>query len=430
MRRQLREWRNEVRNLHPIRKTIREILAVLFWFHALCAFHVLQLHSFAIPPAFSMQAYNAVLFTFIIYYSYFSNCGWMSVVWDLIYIYAWPMRTAWKLISKTFSVTYHFIKSRSKFPAVGLVIVPTAEPEPQAAESKTLKESVTDLRQYFRDKKSKERIDKLQRALRPVYQFAFLWSLLVMTLQSPTLIVVAAVVTLTGAFRAVYTLWNLLSGTSSYLEKIHSGIATQLTQKIAQVREWEEDAGPEKITGEVNTLKIYESIFGYISDNRVFLAKCTMVLAALITIPFYIYISLLFASVYIGIAHLQHLSLSFGTAFVDSLYIPFAFSDLPHNNLLKLIAGLQAVALTVMGWNIFFRHLSGRFESIAIAAADFRSTMQEESYRKKLSLVAAFASSGTAGVSKKPPTSVLEANGKASKRPATRPRKGAASAEQ
>jgi hypothetical protein len=390
---------------HPVRKIIREALAISFWFHALCAFHLVYIRSFAIPPEMTLHVYNAVLFGFIIYFSYFSDSGWLSVIWDVLYIYLWPLRTAWRICVMAFKAIYQFMKSHSTFPRVGLIVAPVVEVNPRVAESKSLRESWSE---YLTEKRKARVINNLKRALRPINQFAFLWAILILTLQYPPLIVIASIVTLAGAFRAVYNLWNLLSSTSKWIGKLHGGLATQISAKIRQVGEWEEAVGPEPIRNEVNSLKMFESVFTYISDNREFLSKCTMGVAALITIPFYLYISLLFSSVYVGIAHLEHINLSWTTSIIDSLYVPFAFTDFPHNNAIRFVAGLQAVALTAMGWNIFFRHLSGKFNEVAVAAAEFRSTMQDENYRQKIALVASLSSSKTTDAErKKPPASVL-----------------------
>jgi hypothetical protein len=396
---------------HPIRKYIREILTISFWLHAVCVYQLIPYLSKPIPAAWYASAYNTALITFILYYSYFSDSGWLSVTWDLLYVYVWPFLFAWKILWNGCKGAYHFFKTQTILPRVGLIVATPAQAPPQPQEGTSLGKSLQDLGAHLKQVRTERRWTKLQRTLRPLTQFALLWSILILSLRSKPLIVIASLVTLVGAFRAVYGLWNLLSGTSDWLDKLRSGLATQLSSRIRQVREWEEAAGPEVITADVNSLKIFESIFTFIAENRTFLSKCTMGVAALVTVPFYVYVSVLFAAVYVGIARVGGIGFPWTTSITCSLYIPFAFTDLPHSLIIRLIAGLQAIAVTVMGWNIFFRQLSSKFNSVAGVATEFRENFQEETYRRKLAIVASLTSrASTVADQKKPPTSVVGTN--------------------
>jgi hypothetical protein len=74
-------------------------------------------------------------------------------------------------------------------------------------------------------------------------------------------------------------------------------------------------------------------------------------------------------------------------SFVNALYIPFAFSNLPRNFPIQLVGGLQAVAVTLLGWNIFFRHLNNRFERIAVAASELRGAFEDRVLQVKFALL-------------------------------------------
>jgi hypothetical protein len=130
-----------------------------------------------------------------------------------------------------------------------------------------------------------------------------------------------------------------------------------------------------------------EAIFAFIAENKNFLSKFTTVLATVISVIFYFYISFLSSCVYIGAAKLQGISWAWADAFVTSLYIPFAYTNLPKNVPIQLIGGLQPIAFTLIGWNIFIRHLNTRFERIALAASELRSSFEDNVLRVKLTLI-------------------------------------------
>ncbi len=94
-----------------------------------------------------------------------------------------------------------------------------------------------------------------------------------------------------------------------------------------------------------------------------------------ISIPFYCYISLLFSCMYFGIAKISGLNFPIQQALVDSLFMPFAWSSLPPNLLIKLIAGMQATCVSIIGYNILFRHIGNRLVTITKAAMKLRDPL-------------------------------------------------------
>jgi hypothetical protein len=195
-----------------------------------------------------------------------------------------------------------------------------------------------------------------------------------------------------GAIRSIYGLWSILSNTSKWVDNLKSNFASQIATNIRSVRDWNHTYGVDEITKAANALKMVESVFRFISENRDFLAKGTTLFAAGITICFYCYFSFLFSSVYWGLAKLQNIHWHWSAALIDSLYMPFAFSNLPNNVPIQLLAGLQAIAVGIMGYNIFFRHLSGRFERIAVAASELRIPINDVELKGKLIIIEQFIS--------------------------------------
>lgn len=368
---------------HPIRKVIREILAFAFWFHALYVFHIIPIEYMGIVSLSSRYIYNAALIGFIFYYSYFSDSGWFSVAYDLFYIYFWPFVTAFRCMWILSKSGYRFLKSRTVITPPGLILktIPNTEVKPGQVASIT-----GDTSQSEPDSSK-----KTKRLWRPLTQFNLLWSVLILTIDNKIFICVASIIALAGAAKAMYNLWDLLGDTSSWFDKLKSNFAAQMAEKIATVRMWE-GLEHEKLTADVNVLKIYQSAFTFIDQNRNFLAKFTIAVAACITIPFYCYVSILFSLAYFGISKVESIAWSWPSALSTSLFMPFAFTNLPRSFMIQTLGGLHAVAVTLMGWNIVYRNVSNKFERIATAAIELRIPFEESVYQEKLQMFTQAAS--------------------------------------
>ena len=371
------EMTMKITRAHPIRKVVREMLAFAFWFHALYVFHIIPIEHLGIASVSSLYIYNAALISFIFYYSYFSDSGWFSVAYDLFYIYFWPFVMAFRCMWISSKSGYRFMKSRTVIVPPGLIrrTIPSAEEKPEQIASITGDDSQSE----------PESSKKKRRLWRPLTQFNLLWSVLILTISNKIFICVASIIALIGAVKAMYSLWDLLADTSSWIDKLKSNFAAQMAEKIASVRMWE-GVETEKLTGDVNVLKMYQSAFTFIDQNRDFLAKCTIAVAAFITIPFYCYVSVLFSFAYFGLSKVESITWSWPSALSTSLYMPFAFTNLPHSFIIQTLGGLHAVAVTLMGWNIVSRNLSNKFERIATAATELRLPFEERVYQEKLQM--------------------------------------------
>jgi hypothetical protein len=367
---------------HPIRKIVREILAAAFWLHAAYVFCFIKIVPDAYVSSLPRYFYNFALVLFIFYYSFLSDSGWFSVAFDLGYIYFWPFTIMIRLFWISSKQGYSYFRRQLTFPKY------VALPSPAkvlTAQKVVTTQAPPDPTVKPKPIETKPKI--IYRLSRPLFQFVVLWSILIITVNSKIFIILACLITLVGATRAIWSLWNLLSGTSSWIERAKSAFAKHFAQHISQVRQWNEKTSPEKIIQIVNALKFWEAMFTFVDDNKEFLSRCTIVFAALVSIPFYCYISFLFSCVYFGIAKIQQIDWSWPSAFSTALYMPFSFTDLPHSFLIRFIGGLQAIAVSVMGWSIFMRHLSGKFERIALAAAELRSPLQDEVLKAKITLL-------------------------------------------
>jgi hypothetical protein len=355
-----------------IRKTGRNLLGLGFWVHAFYATKLFQLPEKLIPhpPPYEL---TILLIATIFYYSLLGEFEWLAIAGDALYVYLWPCiiayKTAWGLIK----AAYRFIRPRIVFRSPGLISQPLA-PRPPIAVKEPAKA----------EEKKEETRSALGWAIKPFTEFTFLWALIALASHYKPLVGLSLLIAFWGAGASIYSLWNFLSDTSLWIEKLKGNFASQIANYIGQVLAWQEISNFEEITKAANALKMLEAIFAFIAENKAFLSKITTALAVFISVIFYFYISFLSSCIYIALAKLQGIPWVWGEAFVTALYIPFAYTNLPKNVPILLTGGLQAIAFTLIGWNIFIRHLNTRFERIALAASELRGSFEDNILRVKL----------------------------------------------
>jgi len=351
------------------RKVIRELLALAFWAHAL---YVLQFLPLPQPPFPSLPRYlfNLLLCVFIINYSFFSSRGWWSVAFDLTYIYFLPFIYVGKLAWWITRTSFRVMKKNAVIRSPKLIV--------EKAANAVQGDSRTEVTSHDQPNRLWEG------SIRAVSKFALLWSLLIMTVDYKPFLLLAVLVTLIGAARSFWVLWELFSGEPRWLSGLEEKLATVIRRQVDLVASWDGVSEPDEIKKQVNSIKLHDSILSFIRDNRSMLSRGAWMISLAVSLPFYGYLSYLFACVYFGIAKVFNLHFSFAYAFLDSLYVPFAWSDLPKNFAIRLIAGLQAICIGAVGWTVFFRHLGTRFEKMAVAAERLHEPFEDQRLRERL----------------------------------------------
>jgi hypothetical protein len=201
------------------RKIIREILGLAFWLHALYISGLISLPVLG-PPELLRYIYNSLLVVFIVNYSLFTDNGWWSVIFDLIYIYFLPFiyvgRFSWWVIG-TF---YKNFKTQIVWQSPRLITIRPAaialSTQAKIPTKDATKEDLTEVSFY-------------QRMPRLVLKFALLWSLLILSVNFKPFLTLAVVITLIGAAKAIWSLWGLFSGGSSWVDTMEDRFAAKIS---------------------------------------------------------------------------------------------------------------------------------------------------------------------------------------------------------
>jgi hypothetical protein len=360
------------------RRLGREVIAFTFWLHALYAASFLHLPArLAIHPPKYRD--TLVLALIIAFYSLFAEREWISVLVDCVYAYLWPCIITVKVSWVTIKAIYRFLKANLVVQSPGLIQRPTRTPPlaiNASQESSPTPEPTPEPKRSI-----------VGWVLKPFTEFSLLWSLMILTTENRVIIVIATSVAVYCAGRAIYELWAFTSDASTWVEKLKGSFAKQIATHVGQVRAWEEMTQIDEVTKAANALKMLESIFSFIADNKKFLARVTAGIAACVSIIFYCYISFVFSCAYVGMSKVQGIPWIWSDLFATSLYMPMAFTNLPRNFPIEFLGGLQGVAIIVLGWNIFFRHMNSGFQRIAVAVSELRGPFEDRVLRVKFTLI-------------------------------------------
>lgn len=327
------------------------------------------------PPAYLDTLILALVIAF---YSYFAEYEWLSIFADCIYVYLWPCIIVVKLSWLSIKIVYRWLKSNLIVHSPGLItrpiraVVPTINAAQEPEKPKEELHAARSVAAWVR---------------KPFTEFSLLWSLIILTTGNRVIIVIATTVALYCAGRAMYELWDFTSDASSWIEKLKGTFASRIATHVGQVRAWEEMTQIDEVTKAANALKMLESIFMFIADNKRFLTKVTAGFSIVVSLIFYCYISFVFSCAYVGMAKIQGLPTNWPDFFVTSLFIPIAFTNLPRNVPIELIGGLQAVAILALGWNIFVRHMNNGFKRVALAASELRGPFEDRVLKVKYALI-------------------------------------------
>ncbi len=220
--------------------------------------------------------------------------------------------------------------------------------------------------------------------MRLLSKFALLWSILIFTVNYKPFIIFAIIVTLVGAMKALRNLWDLFSDKSLWIQKVEERFPTATHAFIDQITQWDGTSKADEVKKAINGLKLYESLFNFLADNNTLLSKWAFTISLVVSVPFYCYFGYLFSCAYFGVGKVQGLNFPWTSAILDSLYMPFAWTDLPKSLIIRFIGGLQAIFISAIGYAIFFRHLGDGLESVTSAATQLRGPFQDELLRDRL----------------------------------------------
>jgi len=342
---------------------VRKLLAVLFWAHAIGATKVLEVF-----PAWNRLSglflLQASLITAILFYAYIAKSASWSMIADALYVYVSP-------------VIFVSLASWSAIKAIGkplAKVLPSLAALYKTSPEDKAKEEQAKAAAEAAKPKSPE-IPWKFRIFTPVTHFSALWCLLIALSNSRWLIVLSTIAALTIAIRSIASMHFALNEASTLFEKIGARLRAATEEMMREVTSATPD--PKKYEQAIKNLRVYANLFQYL-DSLQAVRRITRRFSLAVAIPAYMYTSLLCGFAYFGIALLYNVKWPLGEALIDALYMPIAFTDLPHIYLVRVLAGAQVASLILIGYDAIFRSINENMERLSSLAHGLSGMIEQK----------------------------------------------------
>jgi hypothetical protein len=359
-----------------VRRLLRFCLACALWLHAFFVFRVPSPNLSGLGPRLHLTTGETFVFVLLFVFSLLAAYGFGRLLVDVLYLYGFPFVLLWIAIKWTFKglvAINRFCMAGTSLDTSGLAI-PTVK--------------IVDATQTtvvpVEEKGAFNWKDLGRAVLGPFRRFTLLWCfLLVSTTHQPlleialTIVVIHVVFILTAILRV--TLFS--AGVIANLEGRISQHTDSLLAKIASVNR-ETEATPDLRNIWTNLSGIKTGLL--FLQNKQLVSRWAAVLGCMFLGCVYIYVALLFSFIYYGAARVQSLPLTWPMSFVTSLFLPFSFTDLPHNFWIKLAGGLQCVVMLAIGAGTVINYMTRKAQDLQETAMVLSQRFADEDVQARL----------------------------------------------
>jgi hypothetical protein len=370
-----------------IRRLARFFLASLLWLHALLLFEVARPNLTPLAVRLHVNTGELVVISLIGAFSVLVAYGIGNLIVDLLYVYFFPFvllyhcgRVAYKLIrllNRVFARLGNDEVSPIDLHNIPGWPSPVVQPSSFAAKPPEGSPAST--------KKQSRRIRQL--VTTPFLRFSLLWCLLLLLTSRPVLLWIALAVVLLHIGRVLVAIVGVAVFSTNWLSQLEDRIRARAETWINHILAANDTAPPDGMTQTVSALASLQLALALLR-NRQRVAQWATFLGLLVFGAVYLYLALLFSFAYCGVARLAHVPLTWSESLVSSIFIPFAFTDLPKNPWLKTLAGFHASFVVVLGVSTVFGYLQKKLNWVFSIADDLNSRLQQPDVRTKIIVVA------------------------------------------
>ena len=359
----------------------RVAVAVILWAHAIFLFDVPRASLAPLFYRLHTSAGEVTVLALIAGFSVLTSYGWGNVAVDLIYVYFFPFICLYYLARRAVislgSPAVNTGPTESSEPPPYYVQIPwpaLIAPSPRVAKPVAEPASAEQINESLRNRVARH-------ALRPFRHFTLLWCLLLLLTTHRWLLSAALVVV--SVQLLVFLTGIALSFTSNgWLSKFSQAFQQESEKLIRTVTEANAEVTQEVRNAWVS-LRVYLMGVYFLQDRRR-AAQWAVFLGGVTFIIIYLYLALLFSFEYYGIARLERVPLAWGDALITSVFIPIAYSDLPHTKLLRLASGIQWACVVALGASTFFSIFRKKLEPLYAVANAITRKMEEEEVKTTL----------------------------------------------
>lgn len=378
--------------LLTIRRVARFVLASVLWLHGLLLFEVAKPNLAPLAARLSLNINEVTIFCLIATLSILATYGVSNILVDMLYIYFFPF----VLLYWTARLAYKLVRALNRvFAALSIDDVEPFDlhsipgwPSPVTVPASTTGQQAGQQQAQPEPTKSAKSPSSYLRQLltAPFVRFSLLWCLLLLLTTRPTLLWIALVVVLAHIGRALVKIVGATILTTNWLAQLEDRIKAQAERWISEILAASESAPSEVLNQTVRSLTGLQLALTFFR-NRQRAAQWAIFIGLIVFAAVYLYLALLFSFAYCGIARLTHIALTWSDSLVYSIFIPFAFSDLPKNPWIKGLAGFHACFVVALGISTVFAYFKRKLNSLYDVADSLNSRLQQPDVRAKIVVV-------------------------------------------
>src|SRR6185437_10071120 len=362
--------------LQLIRRLARFVLATALWLNALLLLRLAPPRLSPIAARLHLNLGETTVLVLIISLSVLMSYGVKNLIIDALYIYFFPFVLLLLATRLAYRAGRLFI-SRGKAPKTDGV----------ARNVRKLNPGTTALAVPSVKRRIWNRVRR--NILRPFFQFTLLWALLLLLSSHSWLLYTALVIVLVHLGKTLAKVSALavfsLRGLYQLEGRIKSWAEKLINKAIACSSQAEDTQDLRQVWMSISGLQAGLKLLQY----RQIVAQCVVFLSVLLFGGIYIYVSLLFGFAYYGIARVEGIPYGWANAFVTSFFIPFQFSDLPHNIYVKILAGIHCIFVVAVGAGTVFGYLQKKMNSLYSVADSLNRRFQEDELRNSVEILTA-----------------------------------------
>lgn len=196
--------------------------------------------------------------------------------------------------------------------------------------------------------------------------------------------IIGIAVLLPAIGKAIYTFNRFLNGSMRWLGKFQNNFDEALGKLVNQVIN--SDTASQEFKNSVNAVKIYRALFQWLADQLAIERAIRLISIALV-VPYYVYVSILCGFLYLGIAHLLFIDWPAKEAIIDALFMPLAWTEVPHSVIIRSLAGLQVFVLGYLGYEATFHRLSQKAERVTNAAEKLSAKLTSPDVQARILII-------------------------------------------
>jgi hypothetical protein len=358
-----------------IRRWTRFALASMLWLHTLFVVRLPSPNLSRLAFKLQMSTTETLIFVLLFLFSLLATYGFGRLIVDVLYLYFFPFVLLW--------IT-------AKWIYCGLVAIHrfcTADASVQLSELIPNVKVIQANQKVQTAPEERVRFDwaEVGRVLiRPFRRFTLLWCFLLLLTSHQLLLEIALAIVAVHVAFILITILRVTLFSASVISTLETRITDSTNTLLAAIA----SVTPET-EATTDLRNVWAKLVGMkagllLLQNKQLVSRWAAVLGSAFLACIYLYVAFLFSFIYYGAARIQAIPLTWPLSFVTSLFLPFAFTDLPRNFWIKLAGGIHCTVIVAVSAGTVISYVTRKAQAIQQAAVVLSQRFSESEVQSRL----------------------------------------------